>query len=128
MMRRLLMIAGLALLQACQGTAPAPPPPYTDVDSPAFQQLMHEAGTVLLDVRTPPEIAAGKIEGALEIDYKAADFADRIATLDTTKTYLVYCRSGRRSAAACELMKQRGFDVLYNLEGGYLDWPPKQME
>lgn len=83
---------------------------------------MEGSNAVVLDVRTPPEIAAGKIAGALELDYKSPDFRERLAALDTTKTYLVYCRSGNRSGKACAIMAEMGYDTLYNLAGGYLDW------
>ena len=42
--------------------------------------------------------------------------------LDKKKSYFVYCRSGKRSYSACEIMKELGFTNLYNLESGYLDW------
>ena len=67
----------------------------------------------VIDVRTPSEFAAGHIAGARNIDVEAADFGTRIAELDRNAPYLVYCRSGRRSAIAADQMKQAGFtDVL----------------
>jgi rhodanese-related sulfurtransferase len=45
-----------------------------------------------------------------------------IAQLDTSKTYYVYCRSGARSAQACQLLKQQGITDCFNLLGGILDW------
>ena len=38
------------------------------------------------------------------------------------KSYYVYCRSGKRSYAACEIMKDLGFKNVYNLESGYMGW------
>lgn len=77
---------------------------------------------VVLDVRTPVEAAAGKIENAKVINVLAEDFEQNIKQLDRDKTYLVYCRSGRRSANACNIMANSGFKKLYNLEGGYNAW------
>ena len=77
---------------------------------------------VLLDVRTADEIAAGKIAGALEIDYFGDDFAAHIDKLDKDKHYLVYCKSGGRSAKSIVLMKEKGFNKCTNLEGGYTAW------
>ena len=77
---------------------------------------------VVLDVRTPEEFAAGHLAGALNIDYKAADFRNRVAQLDKTKEYVVYCRSGRRSMEAAKIMAELGFPKLYNVAGGINDW------
>ena len=116
--------------------APAPPEASPTTDSPAtepaapfqdlepidFAERMGEPNTVLLDVRTPAEIAKGKIEGAVELNFRDPDFAARIRELDTTKTYLVYCASGGRSSRSCEIMANAGFAKLYNLKGGYSAW------
>lgn len=77
---------------------------------------------VILDVRTPAEFAAGHIAGARLFDFNAPDFADKIKELPRDKTYLVYCRSGNRSAKAVKLMQADGFSDLINLGGGMLDW------
>ena len=97
-------------------------PAVTDLTVPAFAEKMDDRGVVILDVRTPAETAEGKIPGAREIDFRAPDFADRIAELDPKKTYLVYCRSGNRSGQATQRMAELGFKKLYNLEGGFLAW------
>jgi phage shock protein E len=65
----------------------------------------------VIDVRTPEEFAAGHVEGALLIDVSAPDFAARIAELDPEGRYLVYCRSGNRSAQAVAAMRDTGLDV-----------------
>jgi phage shock protein E len=67
----------------------------------------------VIDVRTPAEFGAGHIAGAENIDVEASDFKDRIAALDPKAPYLVYCRSGRRSAIAAQQMVDAGFaDVV----------------
>lgn len=77
---------------------------------------------ILLDVRTPDEYAEGFIPNSLNIDFKASDFAAKLDGLDVNKSYVVYCRSGRRSVGACEQMTKKGFNKLVNLEGGYLKY------
>ena len=77
---------------------------------------------VVLDVRTPSEFASGHIAGAVNADFNADSFADDVAALDTAKTYLVYCRSGSRSASAVAYMKQQGFAKIYNMTGGVIQW------
>jgi phage shock protein E len=67
------------------------------------------AGTVVVDVRTPAEFVTGHLEGAVNIDIEASDFATKIATLDKKPPYFVYCRSGNRSSQAVAQMKKTGF-------------------
>jgi rhodanese-related sulfurtransferase len=73
------------------------------------------SGAVLIDVRTPEEFAGGHLDGALNIDVQSADFDARITELDPAGTYLIYCRSGNRSAAAIETMEGLGFTNLSDL-------------
>lgn len=125
----------LSLLLACNAqnstkdaaSAPAAEPQgIQDVDVAAFKAKMQDENVVLLDVRTPEEVAAGKIEGALEIDVLADDFEQKIQNLEKDKTYLVYCKAGSRSARACKVMEKAGFQDLYNLKGGYTAWAGQQ--
>lgn len=81
----------------------------------------------LLDVRTSQEFNQAHIKGARKIDFYADDFADKIGSLDRDKTYLVYCRSGNRSAKTLALMQQLGFKKVYNMQGGVYDWHQKEL-
>lgn len=67
--------------------------------------------TVVVDVRTPGEYAAGHLDGAVNIDLQSAAFDATIAELDPGEEYLVYCRSGNRSAQAVAAMEAAGLDV-----------------
>lgn len=79
--------------------------------------------SVIIDVRTDDEFSTGYIEGALNIDfYMGNKFISEIDKLDKSKSYFIYCKSGVRSGQTCELMKQKGFKKVYNLEGGILGW------
>jgi phage shock protein E len=86
-----------------------------------FQVLMQQESQVI-DVRTPEEYALGYIEGAILIDYKAADFHASISALNRNVTYLIYCRSGNRSGKASIIMDSLGFKKIYDLKGGYMNW------
>lgn len=86
-----------------------------------FQVLMQQESQVI-DVRTPEEYALGYIEGAILIDYKAADFHSSISALNRNVTYLIYCRSGNRSGKASIIMDSLGFKKIYDLKGGYMNW------
>jgi rhodanese-related sulfurtransferase len=63
----------------------------------------------VIDVRTPEEITAGYLEGALLFDINGGMFAEQISTLDKTANYFIYCRSGNRAGGAIEQMKAAGF-------------------
>ena len=87
-----------------------------------FSKKIAESGVVTLDVRTAEEIAEGYIEGSQSIDFYLEDFEIEINTLDKQLTYAVYCRSGKRSGKAIEIMQEAGFHNLFNLDGGIIDW------
>lgn len=93
------------------------------VSQKKFQRLMKKKNAVLLDVRTASEYQAGHIPGSVQLDVmKPEDFKKQMATLDKSKIYLLYCRSGKRSNTAKLLMKGSGFTKLYDLEGGFSKW------
>ena len=77
---------------------------------------------VILDVRTPEEFADGHIENAINIDVNSGQFREDISKLNKNDTYLVYCRSGRRSDNARDIMEELGFSDVYNMTGGIIDW------
>jgi len=76
----------------------------------------------ILDVRTKEEFDEGHLEGALNIDVKSETFREDIASLDRGKTYLVYCRSGKRSKMAQGIMEEMKFKKVINMKGGFMDW------
>jgi rhodanese-related sulfurtransferase len=94
----------------------------SDLNSEEFKNLVSKPGVALLDVRTPAEYAEGHLENAQLIDFQAADFADQVSGLDHDGSYAIYCRSGKRSSGAIELMRSLGFKNLFNLTGGILEW------
>ena len=95
--------------------------PFKDLGPQDFKALIND-DAVLLDVRTPQEVAQGTIEGSIAIDIMNPNFPNQINDLDPDKKYLVFCRSGQRSAQACMYMAQQGFEDLVNLRGGFLAW------
>jgi phage shock protein E len=114
----LALLLGLGVV-ACGGSATVV---IDTVDPDRFQQLIDEPGTVIIDIRTPEEFGAGRISGAINIDFYAADFADQLAELDRDTTYVVYCRSGNRSASAADTFRELAFTEVNELEGGILTW------
>jgi len=86
-------------------------------------QLAADTNAVILDVRTEDECHEGIIPNSINIDiYKGQGFIYEVDALDKTKNYYVYCRAGSRSAQACSIMNQMGFEHTYNLDGGFMKW------
>ena len=78
------------------------------------------AGAIIIDVRTPAEYRAGHLEGAVLLDIHDA-FEAKIAALERSRTYLVYCATGGRSRHAVARMRTHGLDAR-NLVGGIAAW------
>ena len=95
---------------------------FKNVDVAEFEKLRADKKNVVLDVRTQKEFQAGHIPGAVNIDVNAPDFPEKVARLEKSKTYLVHCGAGVRSAKACDKMGHLAFPKLYNLEGGFKAW------
>lgn len=88
-----------------------------------ISQLKSDNNTIILDVRTDDEWNEGIIPGAIQNDiYKGQGFIYRLEELDKSKNYYVYCKAGGRSAQACSIMNQMGFEKTYNLIGGFMNW------
>jgi len=117
------IIVSLGLFTACSQQSGEP---YQNIPVSEFKEKMKDSDLVILDVRTPQETAQGKISGAIEIDYASSDFDAKVRQLDKSKTYLVYCAVGSRSAAACDALSKKGFKKIYNLKGGYMGWKNAQ--
>mgnify|MGYP002066617012 CR=1 FL=1 len=77
---------------------------------------------VLLDVRTPKEFQAERIEGAVMVDYLSPAFRDEMAKLDRGNSYLVYCRTGNRTKGALKVMRELGFRNVSVFPGGITKW------
>lgn len=86
------------------------------------QKITSDKDVVVIDVRTLQEYNQVRIPNSSLIDFHNPDFRMEIDKLDKTKTYLVYCRSGRRSYHACREFKHQGFGKVFNLEGGIIAW------
>lgn len=88
----------------------------------AAELLESNEDIVVLDVRTPEEFQSERIAGAVNIDYRAADFAEKLAGLDKDKTYMVHCAAGGRSAKSRDIMEKAGFTSIYHMDGGMGAW------
>lgn len=121
-MRNLLLLAVLVTgLSACAQSGGS----NLDVNQ-VSQMLAEDENIVLIDVRTPEEFQQGHLEGAKLINFYDANFQDEVKKLDQAKKYVVYCRSGGRSAKSVDAMKKLGFSEVYNMSGGVLAWQRAQ--
>lgn len=95
----------------------------------AEAQSLIESGAdyYVLDVRTPGEYASSHIPNVMHLDVQSPDFADKVTELPKDKPYLVYCRSGARSAAATKYMTSIGYDAT-NVMGGIMAWKGEVVE
>ncbi len=92
------------------------------------QRLANE-NAVLLDVRTEDEFEEKHLPNATLIDIRQPQaFMDAAQALAKDKAYFIYCRSGARSAQACQLLDQLGVEATYNLKGGILAWTGEVVE
>lgn len=69
------------------------------------------SAATVIDVRTAEEFAEGHLQGAVNIDLMSDSFAAKVGALPKDAEYIVYCRSGNRSAQAAAIMRDAGFTV-----------------
>ena len=100
MIKRLLIAFGLLIVLVGCGS------------SSSSEETVLTASTVIVDVRTPAEYAEGHVEGSINLDLESGQFEAELPNLDPAQPYIVYCRSGRRSGVAVEIMKASGFTQI----------------
>lgn len=116
-------VAGIA-----RAADPAPAPAPAESATPISQAELlarleqKDPDLLVLDVRTPEEFAAGHVPGARNVphDQVPAKLAELASFKD--KPVVLYCRSGRRSAAAGQTLRAAGFSQLLHLQGDWLAW------
>ena len=104
------------------GSGAASVPAGSHLTPQDFAAAAGRPGTVILDVRTAQEFAAGHLPGAVNADVESPGFAAALDGLDPAASYAVYCHSGRRSGIALDEMSQAGFTDAYDLAGGISAW------
>lgn len=105
--RRLLVLSVLLLGVGAAAVGCAASAPSVDVGD----------STVIIDVRTPDEYASGHLEGAENVDLQSGDFEAEISEYALDGEYVVYCRSGNRSAQAVAIMDSLGFEDVTDAGG-----------
>ena len=107
---------------SCQ-TAPDQQVLSVDVNVEDFAALIDTSNTgLLLDVRTDAEFIEGHLKGATQLNFYEASFEASLDAMDKNIPVFVYCRNGGRSGKTAKKMKEKGFESVYNLEGGIIAW------
>jgi rhodanese-related sulfurtransferase len=92
-----------------------------EIDSPELAQwLQAENPPLLIDVRTPQEMAQAAIPNGKPLPLSLLPL--RFNEVPKYEKVVFYCRTGARSAQACLFMAQQGYDNVYNLHGGIVNW------
>ena len=120
-----LLLAGTLgiLLWACVDTKDNKEAEYMNITAEEAKKIMDtESDYIILDVRTEEEFAQGHIPGAMLIpDYAIREKAET-ALPDKDALILVYCRSGRRSKNAAQILAELGYSNIREF-GGIMSWP-----
>ena len=90
--------------------------------STLIEKHQDDPNFIILDIRTPGEYQSGHLKDSIMIDYYSKSFGDQIGRLDRGKSYLVYCRSGNRSARSMALFEKLQFKKIYHLSSGINGW------
>ena len=80
------------------------------------------ANQLIVDVRTPDEFAQGHIEGAININVFDKNFTEQFAEFDKSEPIFLYCKSGARTSKASKKLAEFGFQNIYDLHGGIVNW------
>jgi phage shock protein E len=107
-------VAASAVVAACGGEAAVPAAAQKSPGA-ADATAIAVAGQVVIDVRTSGEFAEGHLDGAINLDVESGAFEQALSELDPTQSYIVYCRSGRRSSIAAAWMAEQGFADVTDL-------------
>ena len=76
----------------------------------------------ILDIRTPGEFQSGHLQSAILIDFYSQTFADQLSRLDKGKKFLIYCRTGNRSARSLEIFRKLQFQKVYHMANVISTW------
>ena len=117
------LVIGVALTGGCVRDETATIEDITPQEAfTLIQENQDNPDFVIIDVRTPEEFAEGHIENVINLDFRSETFTDWLNILDKDKTYLIYCRSGRRSRNTLDTMEELNFKEAYNMLGGIIEW------
>ena len=92
-----------------------------EIDSEELAQWLEgESPPILIDVRTPAEMAQASIPNGKPLPLSLLPL--RVDEVPKDEPVVFYCRTGARSAQACWFLAQQGYEDVYNLHGGIVSW------
>lgn len=113
----------MSFLSSLFGGSSLDPNKFEVLDSKTFRAAIKNKKVQLVDVRTPGEYNSGHIGKAQNIDlFQRGNFKHSFEKLDKSKPVYLYCRSGARSRKAARKILDMGFEKVYDLKGGYIQW------
>lgn len=113
----------MTFLKALFGSSALNKENFEVLDKNRFKKAISQKNVQLVDVRTPREYNSGHIAKALNIDlFQRGIFKESFENLDKGRPVYVYCRSGSRSRKAAHWLVEMGFEKVYDLKGGYMNW------
>ena len=124
MKKLIFLLLGVMLLTACgQTTENVQEAVFVSITAKEAKEIMDtEEGYVILDVRTQEEYDEGHVPGAVLIPNTEIETRAEEELPDKDQLILVYCRSGRRSKLAAQILADLGYTNVKEF-GGILDWP-----
>lgn len=117
---KILVLSLLLVFGACKKTAEAKVETVSNQE--VREMLLNNPPEQLIDVRTAAEFEEGHLQNAKNISVTEPGFEEGISGLDKNKPVYLYCRSGKRSARAAEILKEKGFMEVYDMTEGYIEW------
>lgn len=124
----LMMVMILLLSFGCGETDKTPDKDSTGgiinevITSEEAKIMMDKSVGVIVDVRTPEEFNEGHIENAINLPVDEIEDRALEVLPNKKETYLIYCRSGNRSAQGAKILENMGYEIIYDF-GGINDWP-----
>lgn len=115
----------LFFMTACQNKKE---PQVQNVTADQMMEAIEFESIQLIDVRTPSEFNEGHLKNAHNICLINDDFKSKAQLLNKERPVYLYCKSGKRSAQAAELLKEMGFKVIYEMSGGIDEWNEKEFD
>ena len=121
-MKNKLKMGLFSLLFGISASCQQPTNQFESVNAATFANLIADPTVQILDVRTTEEYAEGHIANSKHLDVIQEDFLNKAKQeLNKEQTVALYCRSGRRSKEAANLLSKEGFKVV-ELGGGFNEW------
>lgn len=95
---------------------------YKNINAHTFYTMLQEQPGILLDVRTTREFRNGHLPESGQLNYYDRDFRTRLELLPKDSPIYLYCNTGYRSERAARMLAQAGYNQVYNMQYGIMEW------